>query len=234
MSGMDARYTDIFLPVLFQPDSKGLFGMEESNNLHLFPLVPRLMKNAFTTCFALTGFSGRFWSLATCHSDGSWWKYDVQVMAFSSGSICCCVIEANLVKGIWAINKAQGGLGASTYSTAVAKEKNFFSANKSDNSFLFGWKLSIFDSFLFQFKTKLTYIFFARRAEVYAMSYSTFWSGAFRAPGELGQLAELSPSLASITINCLWTAPIITSIIRCPAHLMGFLPTITSLWMDRE
>lgn len=124
MSGMDVRYTDIFLPGLFQPDSRGLFGMEESNNLHLFPLVPRLMKNAFTTCFALTGFSGRFWSLATCHSDWSWWKYDVQVMAFSASSICCCVIEAGLAEGIWAINKAQGGLGASTYCTAVVKEKN--------------------------------------------------------------------------------------------------------------
>lgn len=60
VSGMDVRYKDIFLPGLFQPDSGGLFGMEESNNLHLFPLVPRLMKNAFTTCFALTGFSGGF------------------------------------------------------------------------------------------------------------------------------------------------------------------------------
>lgn len=60
MSGMDVRYKDIFLPGLFQPDSRGLFGMGESNNLHLFPLVPRLMKNAFTTCFALTGFSGGF------------------------------------------------------------------------------------------------------------------------------------------------------------------------------
>lgn len=29
MSGMDVRYTDIFfLPALFQPDSRGLFGME--------------------------------------------------------------------------------------------------------------------------------------------------------------------------------------------------------------
>lgn len=112
-----------FLPALFQPDRRGLFGMEESNNLHLFPLVPRLMKNAFTTCFALTGFSGRFWSLATCHSDWSWWKYDVQVMAFSGSSICCCVIEAGLAKGIWAINKAQGGLGASTCCTALVKRK---------------------------------------------------------------------------------------------------------------
>lgn len=89
-----------FLLGLFQPDSGGLFGMEESNNLHLFPLVPRLMKNAFTTCFALTGFSGGFWSLATCHLDWSRWKYDVQVMAFSASSICCCVIEAGLAKGI--------------------------------------------------------------------------------------------------------------------------------------
>lgn len=150
MSGMDVRYTDIFLPNLFQPDSRGLFGMEESNNLHLFPLVPRLMKNAFTTCFALTGFSGRFWSLATCHLDWSWWKYDVQVMAFSASSICCCVIEVSLAKGIWAINKAQGGLGASTYCIAlllskIKTELRFFSANKSDNGFLFGWKLNIFD-----------------------------------------------------------------------------------------
>lgn len=124
VSGMDVRYKDIFLPGLFQPDSRGLFGIEESNNLHLFPLVPWLMKNAFTTCFALTGFSGGFWSLATCHWDCSWWKYDVQVMAFSASSICCSVIEAGLVKGIWAINKAQGGLGASTYCTAVVKDIN--------------------------------------------------------------------------------------------------------------
>lgn len=76
--------------------------------------------------------------MATCHSDGSWWKYDVQVMAFSARTICCCVIEASSVKGIWAINKAQGGLGASTYSTAVAKDKKFFSANNSYNNFLIG------------------------------------------------------------------------------------------------
>lgn len=54
------------------------------------------------------------------------------------------------------------------------------------------------------------------------MSYSTFWSGALQAPGEHGQPAELPAPPVSITINCLWTAPIITSIIRCPAHLMGF------------
>lgn len=76
--------------------------------------------------------------MATCHSDWSGWKYDVQVMAFSASSICCCVIEAGLATGIWAINKVQGGLGASTYCTAVVKEKktyNVFSVNKAD---LFG------------------------------------------------------------------------------------------------
>lgn len=80
--------------------------------------------------------------MATCHSDWSRWKYDVQVMAFSASSICCCVIEAGLAKGIWAINKAQGGLGASTYCTAVVKEKNlylffFLPVNKAENSLLF-------------------------------------------------------------------------------------------------
>lgn len=125
MSGMNVRYKDIFLPGLFQPDSRGLFGMEESNILHLFPLVPRLMKNAFTTCFALTGFSGGFWSLATCQWDWSRWKYDVQVMAFSASSICCCVIEVVLAKGIWAIYKALGGLRTSICSKfcSICKKK---------------------------------------------------------------------------------------------------------------
>lgn len=118
LSGMDVRYTDIFFcQTYFSQTVGGYLRMEESNNLHLFPLVPRLMKNAFTTCFALTGFSGRFWSLATCHLDWSWWKYDVQVMAFSASSICCCVIEVSLTKRTWAINKAHGGLTASTHST---------------------------------------------------------------------------------------------------------------------
>lgn len=62
---LDVRYTDIFFfffstrPISAR-QSGGYLEWRESNNLHLFPLVPRLMKNAFTTCFALTGFSGRF------------------------------------------------------------------------------------------------------------------------------------------------------------------------------
>lgn len=88
-----------FLRGLFQPDSMGLFGIEKSNNLHLFSLVSRLMKNAFTTCFALTGFSGRSGSLACCHMNWSWWKYDVPVMALSASSICCCVIESGSGEG---------------------------------------------------------------------------------------------------------------------------------------
>lgn len=236
MSGMDVRYKDIFLPGLFLPDSRGLFGIEESNNLHLFPLVPWLMKNAFTTCFALTGFSGGFWSLATCHLDWSWWKYDVQVMAFSASSICCSVIEAGLVKGIWAINKAWGGLGASTYCTAAVKDKNlllFFSEWSRKCPFI--WlKAEYYCLILSKKKKEKCGIFGYNSSSIYAVCYSTFWSGAPRAPRKLGQPAELPTPPVSITINCLWTAPIITSIIRCPAHLMGFFPTITSLWMDRE
>lgn len=61
---LDVRYTDIFFFFSTRPisarQSGGYLEWRESNNLHLFPLVPRLMKNAFTTCFALTGFSGRF------------------------------------------------------------------------------------------------------------------------------------------------------------------------------
>lgn len=53
-------------------------------------------------------------------------------------------------------------------------------------------------------------------------------------PGRSRSVILLPASPVSITINCLWTAPIITSIIRGPAHLMGFLPTITSVWMDRN
>lgn len=116
-----------FLPVPFQQDSRGLFGLEASNNLHLFHLVPGLMKNAFTTCFASTGFSGVFWSLATCHWDWSRWKYDVRVTAFSASSVPGCVIEVSLAKGIWAIYKAHGGLPLSPYHAAGVKdEKPFF------------------------------------------------------------------------------------------------------------
>lgn len=91
-----------FFPGLFQPDSRGLFGSEKSNNLHLFPPVPGLMKNTFTTCFALTGFSGGFGSLATCHYNWSRWKYALD-MAFFASSICCCVIEVVLASGIWTV-----------------------------------------------------------------------------------------------------------------------------------
>lgn len=115
-----------FLPGPFQQDSRGLFGIEASNNLHLFPLVPRLMKNAFTTCFASTGFSGVFRSLATCHWDCSWWKYDVRVTAFSASSISCCVIEVSSAEGIWAICNAPGGLPVSPHNTAAVKDEKPF------------------------------------------------------------------------------------------------------------
>lgn len=56
---------------------------------------------------------------------------------FSASSICCCVIEAGLAEGIWTINKAQGGLGASTYCAAVVRKGtcNFSSVNKARRSF---------------------------------------------------------------------------------------------------
>lgn len=121
MEDLHTFFSFLFPPLFFaRPisarQSGGYLGWRESNNLHLFPLVPRLMKNAFTTCFALTGFSGRFSSLATCHLDWSSWKYDVRVTAPSAGSISYSVMEVSFGRGIQAINKAQGGPLAGTYS----------------------------------------------------------------------------------------------------------------------
>lgn len=195
------------------------------------------MKNAFTTCFASTGFSGVFWSLATCHWDWRWWKYDVRVTAFSASSISGCVIEVSLAKGIWTIYKAHGGLPLSPYRAAVVKDEKpflfryfiYFSKQANVTSqFWLKWLFSICILCIISqtlskrgFK-KASWLLSWKSSGISAVRYSTFCSGTARAPWEPGQPTVLPVPAVSITINCLWTAPIITSIIYRPAHLMGF------------
>lgn len=100
---------------------------------------------------------GGFWSLATCHWDWSWWKYDVQVMAFSAGSICCCVIEVVLANRIWAINKTQRVPGAwCGFLLSKTNPITFFYTLQ--NIIVFGCRLEIYGKVsTSQLKYRLTY-----------------------------------------------------------------------------
>lgn len=109
---------------------------------------------------------GGFWSLATCHWDWSWWKYDVQVMAFSAGSICCCVIEVVLANRIWAINKTQRVPGAwCGFLLSKTNPITFFYTLQ--NIIVFGCRLEIYGKVsTSQLKYRLTYkirLFFLKK-----------------------------------------------------------------------